>query len=170
MWLACPCGAGTPSGRTGGAWRRGPGRRWERRGPARAARGGVAQLGRAEAWFARHGGKTILLGRFVGFLRALAPFVAGASVMPYRRFLPYNAAGAVLWATGFVLLGYGLDVGWRRVEHWTNTVSVLLGAGGALLLRPGWLRRGGARQAAHDPRPGGGPPVPCAGGPSTTPP
>jgi membrane protein DedA with SNARE-associated domain len=51
------------------------------------------QLARAEAWFARHGGKTILLGRFVGFLRALAPFVAGASVMPYHRFLPYNAAG-----------------------------------------------------------------------------
>ena len=110
------------------------------------------QLARAEAWFARHGGKTILLGRFVGFLRALAPFVAGASVMPYRRFLPYNAAGAVLWATGFVLLGYGLDVGWRRVEHWTHTVSVLLGAGVALLLGLVWLRRWCARQAADDRR------------------
>src|SRR5919109_2460442 len=47
-------------------------------------------LAQAEAFFVRHGGKTILLGRFVGVLRALAPFIAGASVMPYRRFLPYN--------------------------------------------------------------------------------
>jgi membrane protein DedA with SNARE-associated domain len=83
------------------------------------------QLARTEAWFTRHGGQIILLGRFVGSLRALGPFVAGASVMPCRRFLPYNAAGAVLWVTGFVLLGYSLDVGWRRVEHWTHAISVL---------------------------------------------
>jgi membrane-associated protein len=104
-------------------------------------------------WFTRHGGKTILLGRFVGLLRALAPFVAGVSVMPYRRFLPYNAAGAVLWATCFVLLGYGLDVGWRRVEHWTNAVGVLLAGGVALLLGLVWLRRRCERQTADGMRP-----------------
>jgi undecaprenyl-diphosphatase len=70
------------------------------------------QLARAEAFFTRHGGKTILLGRFVGFLRALAPFVAGASALPYRRFLPYNAAGAVFWVCGFLVLAYGLEAGW----------------------------------------------------------
>ncbi len=58
-----------------------------------------------DAFFARHGGKTVFLGRFVGFLRALAPFVAGSSHMRYRQFLLFNVLGGVLWAIGFVLLG-----------------------------------------------------------------
>src|SRR5919109_1208584 len=47
----------------------------------------------------------------------------------------------VLWASGFVLLGYGLEAGWRRVEHWTNAVSALVGGGLALLIGLVWLRR-----------------------------
>jgi undecaprenyl-diphosphatase len=66
-----------------------------------------------ERFFARHGGPTILIGRFVGLVRALAPFVAGASGMRYRRFLPYDIIGAGLWGTTFVLLGY---VFWRSFD------------------------------------------------------
>ena len=55
-----------------------------------------ARLEQVERYFARHGGKTIVFGRFIGAVRALAPFVAGASGMPARRFLPatIGAAGA----------------------------------------------------------------------------
>ena len=47
-----------------------------------------------ERFFDRHGGKAILVGRFVGLVRAIAPFLAGSSRMPFRRFLPYDVVGA----------------------------------------------------------------------------
>lgn len=65
-----------------------------------------ARLGQVERFFAAHGGKTIILGRFIGLVRALAPFIAGASRMPVRRFVPYTTIAAGLWATLFCLLGY----------------------------------------------------------------
>jgi hypothetical protein len=123
------------------------------------------ELARAEGFFTRHGGKTILLGRFVGFLRALAPFVAGASAMPYRCFLPYNVAGAVLWALGFVLLGYGLEAGWQRVEHWTTAISAILAGGWRSSLE--WSGSGGgssARPPRACARERGPVPQGCAGG------
>jgi len=62
-----------------------------------------------EAYFARHGGKTILIGRFIGLVRALAPFIAGSSGMQYRAFVPYSVLGTGLWAAAFCLLGYFLS-------------------------------------------------------------
>jgi undecaprenyl-diphosphatase len=64
------------------------------------------RLAQVEGYFARHGGKTILIGRFIGLVRALAPFIAGSSKMPYRRFAPYSVIGTGLWAATFVLLGF----------------------------------------------------------------
>lgn len=64
------------------------------------------RLKQVEGYFTRHGGKTILVGRFIGLVRALAPFIAGSSKMPYRRFAPYSIIGTGLWSTTFVLLGY----------------------------------------------------------------
>jgi undecaprenyl-diphosphatase len=61
---------------------------------------------RVEGFFEQHGGKAILLGRFVGIVRAVAPFMAGTGRMSFRRFLPYDILGAGLWATTFILLGY----------------------------------------------------------------
>jgi len=58
------------------------------------------------AFFERHGAKTILLARFVPIVRTFAPFVAGAARMPYRQFLVYNVAGAVVWVGGCLLAGY----------------------------------------------------------------
>ena len=72
------------------------------------------RLGQVEGYFAKHGGKTILIGRFIGLVRALAPFVAGSSKMPYRRFAPYSVMGTGLWAATFVLLGYFF---WRSFEE-----------------------------------------------------
>ena len=67
-----------------------------------------------EGYFARHGGKTILVGRFIGLVRALAPFIAGSSGMRYGAFLPYSVLGTGLWAGTFSLLGY---FGSRSIER-----------------------------------------------------
>jgi undecaprenyl-diphosphatase len=64
------------------------------------------RFAQVEAYFARHGGKTILVGRFVGLVRALAPFIAGSSGMRYRAFVPYSILGTGLWAASFALIGY----------------------------------------------------------------
>jgi membrane protein DedA with SNARE-associated domain/membrane-associated phospholipid phosphatase len=64
------------------------------------------RLRQVESYFARHGGKTILIGRFIGLVRALAPFIAGTSNMRYGAFAPYSVLGTGLWATTFILVGY----------------------------------------------------------------
>jgi membrane protein DedA with SNARE-associated domain len=84
------------------------------------------RLDRADAFFARHGGKSVFLGRFVGFARAVVPFLAGSSRMSYSRFLPYNALGAALWAICFVVLGYFAGASWQRAERWIGAASAIL--------------------------------------------
>jgi membrane-associated protein len=61
---------------------------------------------RTEAFYARHGGKTIVLARFVPLVRTFAPFVAGVGRMPYARFLLFSVGGALLWVGSLVTAGY----------------------------------------------------------------
>lgn len=63
-------------------------------------------LDRTRDFYNRHGGKTILLARFLPILRTFAPFVAGVGRMPYARFLAFSLAGSVSWILLFVLAGY----------------------------------------------------------------
>ncbi len=63
-------------------------------------------LERTQAFFARHGGKTIIMARFVPIVRTFTPFVAGIGAMKYPRFLVYSLAGGAIWVTGFVWAGY----------------------------------------------------------------
>jgi len=63
-------------------------------------------LDRTRAFYDRHGGKTILLARFLPILRTFAPFVAGVGHMPYTRFLAFSLAGSLSWIMLFVLAGY----------------------------------------------------------------
>ncbi len=65
-------------------------------------------LNRAQKFYDKHGGKTIILARFVPVVRAFAPVVAGIGVMQYKRFVAFNLVGAVLWAIIIPLLGYYL--------------------------------------------------------------
>lgn len=63
-------------------------------------------LERAEAFYEKHGGKAIIIARFMPIIRTFAPIVAGISHMNYRKFLVYNLIGAFLWAVGITYLGY----------------------------------------------------------------
>lgn len=88
-------------------------------------------LERAGKFFAKYGDKTVFFGRFVAILRAWAAFLAGVNQMRWRTFLLYNAAGGILWATIFGVLGYYAGKifhdNFARVEHLASTISLVLG-------------------------------------------
>jgi membrane-associated protein len=69
-------------------------------------KGGAEQLARAREFFGRHGGKAIIMARFVPLLRTFVPFVSGIADMPRARFTFYNVVGGVLWVVGLVSAGY----------------------------------------------------------------
>lgn len=63
-------------------------------------------LEKTQAFYEKHGGKTIIFARFIPIIRTFAPFVAGVGTMNYRKFITYNVLGCIFWVGGFLLLGY----------------------------------------------------------------
>jgi undecaprenyl-diphosphatase len=120
------------------------------------------RLAQVDEHFRRRGGATVLVGRFIGFVRPIAPFLAGSSHMEYRRFLPYSVLGTGLWGPGFCLVGY---VFWQSFDQVTKVAGratlifgliVAVGVGIWYLRRKlkdpddrarivGWLERQGRR-------------------------
>src|SRR6185437_8678970 len=100
-----------------------------------------ARLEQVEGFFDRHGGKAVLIGRFVGLVRAIAPFLAGSSGMPLRRFVPYDVVGAGLWGSTFVLLGYIFWQSFSQLVDYAKKGALALGAVIVLVVAIVWLVR-----------------------------
>lgn len=98
-----------------------------------------AYLLKTRDFFEKHGGKTIIIARFMPIIRTFAPFVAGVGSMPYRRFLSYNVVGAALWVVSFVLLGYFFGNLPAVKENFTLVIFAIIG----ISVMPGviaWVR------------------------------
>jgi membrane-associated protein len=91
-----------------------------------------AALDATRAFYERHGGKTIIMARFVPLVRTFAPFVAGVGAMSYARFLAFSVAGAVLWVVSLVTAGYFFG----NVPLVKNNLTVVIFAIIALSLSP----------------------------------
>jgi membrane protein DedA with SNARE-associated domain len=81
--------------------------------------------------FRRHGGKVVFWGRFVSILRTYAAFLAGTNQMAWGRFLVFNAAGGIVWATVFGVAYYEFG---GALQKLSTTIDIVLGVGGTLIL------------------------------------
>jgi membrane protein DedA with SNARE-associated domain/membrane-associated phospholipid phosphatase len=112
------------------------------------------RLRHVEAFFDKHGGKAILIGRFVGLVRAIAPFLAGSSGMPLRRFVPYDVVGAGLWSSSFIVLGYIFWQSFSQLVDYAKKGALALGAVIVLVVAivwaVRWLRDPENRQRARE--------------------
>ena len=90
-----------------------------------------AALQKTHSFYEKHGGKTIVLARFIPIVRTFAPFVAGVSEMTHKNFQLFNILGAVLWLVLLVMAGYFLGAIPLLRDH-LNTI-VLIGVGAAIV-------------------------------------
>ena len=90
--------------------------------------------------FDRHGGKVVFFGRFVAILRTYAAFLAGVGHMEWKRFLAWNAAGGIVWATIFGLLGFFGQKAFERLSTPINVTLGILGVSGIVVVTL-YLRR-----------------------------
>ena len=104
-------------------------------------------LRRTEEFYLRHGGKTIVLARFIPIIRTFAPFVAGVGRMNYTRFITYNVAGGILWVVLFTLGGYLFGNLPAVRENFSLVVLAIIGVS-MLPLVTEWLK---ARKRARTP-------------------
>lgn len=95
------------------------------------------RLTRFEAFFQRHGPKTVFIARFVTGLRVFGALLAGASRLPWGIFLFYNAAGAVVWSIVIGCVGYFLGHSWESIERWVGRGGAIALA--AVVIAGGWL-------------------------------
>ena len=101
-------------------------------------------LKKTEAFYAKHGGKTIIIARFVPIVRTFAPFVAGMGNMHYGRFIRYNIIGAILWVVLFSYAGYFF----ANIPLVKNNLALVLAAIIVISVLPGVIEVVRARREA----------------------
>ena len=106
----------------------------------------------AQAFYERHGGKTIILARFLPFIRTFAPFVAGVGTMSYPRFAFYNVIGAILWVASFMAAGRlfgGIPWVQAHIESLVVALIVIPGLPAVWKVAAAWVQsRRAAKSAA----------------------
>ena len=105
---------------------------------------------RVEGFFDRHGSKAILVGRFVGIVRAVCPFIAGASKLPLRSFVPYSLVGTAVWASAFTLAGYFFHRSFEEAAQLLSHGAIVVAAVAVIVLVTAH-RRGRRRTRASRP-------------------
>ncbi len=92
-------------------------------------------LDKTKEFYKKHGGKTIVIGRFIPIIRTFAPFVAGIGSMEYKRFLAYNIIGGILWVSTFLFAGYFLgNIPWVKENLMPVTYVIIV----VSLIPPAW--------------------------------
>ncbi|NAS27147.1 DedA family protein [Herbidospora sp. NEAU-GS84] len=83
----------------------------------------LSDIEKTQAWFARHGRKTVFFGRMIPIFRSLISIPAGVTRMPMATFLLFTTLGSAIWNTVFVLAGYYLGENWSVVEDYAGVLS-----------------------------------------------
>jgi undecaprenyl-diphosphatase len=99
-----------------------------------------ARLARFDRFFEQHGAKTVFIARFITGLRVFGAVLAGGSGLPWRKFLFYNASGAVAWSASVGLVGYFLAYSWETLERWIGRTGLILLVIAAAVIAAGAFR------------------------------
>ena len=92
------------------------------------------RLERVDRFYASHGAKAILIGRFIGLVRAVSPFLAGASGLRTRAFLPWSLLGTAVWASAYTLAGYAFHRSFASATHVLTYAALGLAVVAAVVL------------------------------------
>lgn len=95
-----------------------------------------------QSFYAKHGGKTLVLGRFLPIIRTFAPIIAGVIRVPAPTFMVFNLLGGALWITSLSLIGFFLGTQFPAIEHYVGYIIIgFIGVTTVLLLRTYWKQR-----------------------------
>lgn len=86
----------------------------------------VTDVDKAEAWFGRHGVKTVFFGRMIPIFRSFISIPAGVERMSLPVFLLFTTLGSLIWNTVFILAGYQLGESWHRIEPYADTLQKIV--------------------------------------------
>jgi membrane-associated protein len=92
----------------------------------------------AQKFFRKHGGKSIILSRFIGAIRAIVPFVAGAAGMERIPFYAYTFIGGLIWITSYLGFGYAFGYAWQSATSWTSAAAIAITAIVVIVIAGRW--------------------------------
>lgn len=107
-----------------------------------------------QSFYEKHGGKTLVLGRFLPIIRTFAPIIAGVIKVPFATFMVFNLVGAALWITSLSLIGFYLGSQFPAVEHYVGYIIIgFIGITTILLIRTYFRQRRSSRTHQTDNEP-----------------